>query len=610
MRRSTLKCPAFLFGSALAVSVLFAACGGHHDDSSAPPPTAATAWPGGVWSPGPATYGTKQTLQVSVPMSDGVVLKADISYPTDASGNRASGTFPVLLTQTPYLGTKPTAGDFFVQRGYIYVTAYVRGTTTSGGSFSFFSDRDAKDGAELVAWAAKSIQGSNGVVGLHGGSYAGINQMYTVASLGPGSPVKAMAASCMGSEFYRETYFAGGIPTQTLNFQRVIGASMGGDSGPTGAAFVADVTSGGPRAYDGTFWKTHTVGNLVQSVVNTNIPTLLWSSSGDIYAQSSMELYAYMQNAYAKQPIYGPMQKGVPASGRYQIVMGQGGHCANEDPNIQLEWFDTWLKGAPTNMEKTSMPIHVNELVSNKWFNTSHYPMVPTYTKYYLDNGGALSANQPTSTGQETLPWAQPSASSTLQYDSPTFANGGTLAGPISASVFASSTTKNLELIGTLQEIAADGTVTTLTSGTVLGSLSQNDPDRSWVDKNGVPSRPYGKYDADVYVPAGTVQKYDFLISPRFANIAAGSKLRLVVTTQAPTGVCSPSLGTDPCFPTAPQTASLTGSQVTIYHGGSYPSSLNLPLLNATCWKPSEKTTGPFWKTDPNVPDSGSPCQS
>jgi predicted acyl esterase len=262
-----------------------------------------------------------------------------------------------------------------------------------------------------------------------------------------------------------------------------------------------------------------------------------------------------------------------------------------------------------TGMEQTTMPMHVHEMVSNRWFNTSHYPAVPTYTKYYLDNSGALSPTIPSTAGQESMAWAQPSAASTVQYDSPVFTSGGTLAGPISASVFASSTTNNLELIATVQQVAADGTVTSLTSGTVLGSLSENDSDRSWFDKNGTPVRPYGKYDVDRYVPAGTIKKYDFAISPRFVQIPPGSKLRVVFTTQTPTDKCTPVLGTDPCFPTAPQTASLSGSMVTIYHSATNASSLNLPLLKASCWRSSDNPSVPYWNTDPTVLDANAPCQ-
>jgi hypothetical protein len=101
----------------------------------------------------------------------------------------------------------------------------------------------------------------------------------------------------------------------------------------------------------------------------------------------------------------------------------------------------------------------------------------------------------------------------------------------MTASLFASSTTPNLALIATVQEVDADGTATTLSSGTVLGGLRENDPARSWVEKNRVPVRPYGRFDADTYVPAGMV---NFLIWERFASIKPGSKLRLVLTTQAP----------------------------------------------------------------------------
>ena len=39
---------------------------------------------------------------VAVPMSDGVVLRADIHYPTvPENGRPATGPFPVLLSMTP-----------------------------------------------------------------------------------------------------------------------------------------------------------------------------------------------------------------------------------------------------------------------------------------------------------------------------------------------------------------------------------------------------------------------------------------------------------------------------------------------------------------------------
>ena len=102
--------------------------------SSAPGSTARSSG-SGSWQPEPASYGVSKPVDVPVRMDDGVVISTEVVYPTDpATGARAAGTFPVLLTQNPY-GTArsdPTApGDYFVQRGYIYVASAVRGTGAS-----------------------------------------------------------------------------------------------------------------------------------------------------------------------------------------------------------------------------------------------------------------------------------------------------------------------------------------------------------------------------------------------------------------------------------------------------------------------------------------------
>jgi len=59
-------------------------------------------------SPPKSSFVPKLDSQLAVTMSDGVELKADVSYPTDpATGERAPGPFPVLLTQSPYKTTDP-----------------------------------------------------------------------------------------------------------------------------------------------------------------------------------------------------------------------------------------------------------------------------------------------------------------------------------------------------------------------------------------------------------------------------------------------------------------------------------------------------------------------
>ena len=65
-----------------------------------------TPYPGGRYSPPEATCGTHVDQGLTVRMSDGLVLTADVTYPTDPStGQRAEGTFPVILTQEAYRGS-------------------------------------------------------------------------------------------------------------------------------------------------------------------------------------------------------------------------------------------------------------------------------------------------------------------------------------------------------------------------------------------------------------------------------------------------------------------------------------------------------------------------
>ena len=75
-----------------------------------------------TWAPRPATYGVAKESNVPITMDDGAVLEANVLRPADASGKPAKGTFPVLLTQTPYnkeFTSLNFENDYLIQRGYI-----------------------------------------------------------------------------------------------------------------------------------------------------------------------------------------------------------------------------------------------------------------------------------------------------------------------------------------------------------------------------------------------------------------------------------------------------------------------------------------------------------
>lgn len=196
------------------------------DATGTPSADPGTGYPGGRWTVSEAMYGTVVESNVQIAMSDGVVLVGDVSYPAELGSNRrATGEFPVILTQNPYgAGFGADSGSLFVTHGYIFASIDVRGTSRSDGTHDMFSPREAEDGAALVAWAA-TLEGSDGRVGLQGCSQLGINQLETATQLGPDSPVKAMIPACASGDFYRDTAFDNGIPTIVGNLLAVMASS-------------------------------------------------------------------------------------------------------------------------------------------------------------------------------------------------------------------------------------------------------------------------------------------------------------------------------------------------------------------------------------------------
>ncbi|MET0390490.1 MAG: CocE/NonD family hydrolase [Polyangiales bacterium] len=325
-----------------------------------------TGYPGGTWKVPAAMYGTVIESNIEITMSDGITLVGDVSYPTDLqTGQRAPGTFPVLLTQNPYgAAFGASYGEIFVTHGYIFASVDVRGTSRSAGTHDMFSPREAEDGAALVQWAA-TLEGSDGQVGLQGCSQLGINQLETATLLGAGSPVKAMIPTCASGDFYRDTAFDNGIPT-------IVGSLLA-------ATAPAD---GGDVSFYREYWKTRDRLARAPAIAAANIPTLLWSGWHEPGALGSLELYAALQNLTLGRPVDTQITADLEVSPRYQVILGDWAHGGGLDLGIELQWFDTWIKGVDTGLAtNTKTPLHLTELGGTKrWINSRCYPLVEDYT--------------------------------------------------------------------------------------------------------------------------------------------------------------------------------------------------------------------------------------
>lgn len=197
----------------------------------APPAAAATPDGGRLgaeWTAvtdGPQQYpGIHIDWDVPITMSDGVVLKANVYRPADASGRAVDTKTPVVVNMTPYtklvsavanaalslpqlgepimtfarelnLSGTPVSGladlikvtsggglrtfsvdPQLIKGGYTQVVVDVRGTGFSQGTWQVFQSREQQDTLETIDWAATQPW-SNGKIGMNGVSYSAINQV-------------------------------------------------------------------------------------------------------------------------------------------------------------------------------------------------------------------------------------------------------------------------------------------------------------------------------------------------------------------------------------------------------------------------------------------------
>lgn len=615
--------------------------------------------PGHDWTPEPATYGESKQENVPVTMADGTVLRATIDTPADpATGKPAAGPFPVLLTQTPYgnelagqLGQSAVGVDpYFVTRGYIDVSVDVRGTGNSGGQEDLFGPQQVSDGVALVHWAA-GLPHANGAVGLHGASYLGINQLLTAGAVGRNSPVKAIFPMVAANDLYRDTAFMGGLPDAEFDMLYLGGLLPLVDLLNPLAAFLRDPASlanavqvllqhsqntldynarflleaylGGPDAYDNAYWQARAPQNVLGNVVANGIPAYLVGGEYDLFQRGEPINYAALQNAWAGRPVTAPMSAGQPVTGRYQLLDGDYTHLgvamgASALEELQLKWFDTWLKGADTGMAQTPTPLHYFDSGAGHYRAETTYPIAGAKpTTFYFSgsrsgsapsqNDGTLTTTPPAGGGSDGVQWlpvgtsvcdrsidqwamGAPSLATSnlpkpvpcldddrpaqtgpgaLTYTTEPLSSAATLAGPISAKLFASANTTDTQWVVDVEDVAPDGVSKPLTQGALIGSARAVDESRSWsVDgKTVMPYHPYTSAAARPVVP-GQVTEYDVEVFPAYTTLAPGHRLRVTVQTSD-----FPHL-----LPTPPQLTALLGGRYDVRRSAVYPSSVTVPL--------------------------------
>jgi predicted acyl esterase len=317
-------------------------------------------------------------------------------------------------------------------------------------------------------------------------------------------------------------------------------------------------------------------------MARADIPMLFWSGWHEPGSLGSLELYTALQNLAAGRPQAAKIADGQEVSGKYQVILGDWGHAGGLDSGIELQWFDTWIKGIDTGLPKvTKTPLHLAELGGTKrWINASGYPLVPTYTPLYLASGRALSRSVPSSSGQDELTWDSVWIDS-IEYTSEPFAQGAMLAGPLAARLHVTSSNTNAQLVLEILDKAPDGALAQISTGSILGSMRSTDATKSWADDNGLPMRPYLALDKDEALTPNQPTQLDVPLWPSVWSVEPGHSLVVRIGTLVALQDCAGLLSVPRgCMLTDPMTQTLTGGVYNLHRGGELPSFIALPLLD------------------------------
>jgi putative CocE/NonD family hydrolase len=367
---------------------------------------------------------------VTVPMRDGVVLRADVYRPAD------TGRHPVLIMRTPYGkdgviadGSEPTVLRG-ARSGYAVVVQDVRGRFHSDGVFNPYRN-EGKDGYDTIEWAAAQPW-SNGKVGTFGLSYPGAVQwlaaMETPPHLITMSPAMTFASArhffYFGGAFNHDwmrwilNYIAPeerhrrGLKDGPLTEKdaEALWAARKWDLErylPTGA--LPELKTLAPwyaewleHPDDGAAWA---FADVTSAYPRMNVPALsfsAWHDSnyGPIGATTNfngMRTHGATPAARAGQRlVLGPWDHGDPGIAETKVGELDFGENAPIDYyGLILRWHDRWLKGIRNGVDE-GPPLRLFVMGEKVWRDENEWPLARAKpTEFYLRGPRRLAADPP-----------------------------------------------------------------------------------------------------------------------------------------------------------------------------------------------------------------------
>ncbi|MCM6772367.1 CocE/NonD family hydrolase [Nocardia sp. CDC159] len=602
------------------------------------PVTHADPDPGGAWTAlhdGPARYpGVHIDWDVPITMSDGTVLKANVYRPADAAGP-VTEQLPVVVNLTPYtklvsnvadsmlsvpvlsealmnflrgfdlsgiglggasdlgkalpggLARTFTADRNLIRSGYVQVVVDVRGTGFSQGTWQVFGEREQRDGAEVVEWAARQPF-SNGAVGMSGVSYSAINQLQTAERRPAG--LKAIFPVVPGNDLLRDiAATGGGVGTGFLPMwlAAVDGSKLIPDvqsllTGRFDMRWLADRLADPFTFVDYliaalTVPSIDAVPDYLRALIEDDspiraawlgdpgrieVPSFLYGGWHDIFSYDQTTLYRAI-------PLPGSHKKLIMGN-TFHVSSSSGLGAPGAPPRLdvlQRAWFDKWLKGIDNGIDGFA-PVTVWQQ-GGGWISAPEFPRPGMdYRRLYLDaapsgtvaisaHDGSLAAapgaparltvapglatmcsqDAATGTGGFTAVLdlctkdSRIAETGALTFTSPPVTAPTQVSGPIAVHLNTVLDATDGFWAVTVNDVAPDGRSTQWTYGQLTASLRAVNEDRATRSPNGDYTDPYPILTLDTRQPVvpGEPTVVDIGLNPTEGVLAPGHRLRVDV---------------------------------------------------------------------------------
>jgi putative CocE/NonD family hydrolase len=542
-----------------------------------------------------------------VPLRDGVRLAIDLYFPPTGDS-----PWPGILIRTPYM--KERYAEYtrmFTSHGYVVAVQDVRGRFASEGEWVPFVG-EGPDGFDSIEWLAEQ-DWSTGKIGMIGSSYDGFVQ-FAAAVEGPPHLVTIVPNVSVPDLFVQVPYEQGVFSNYSIIWTDVVESEATADLSGQALQRIREKDWAGMLDH-------LPVVDLDKRVLGREIPYYrewiehftydeYWTQSSTLEKLSALDLPVFLQSGWFDENTIGT-QLGYLALAKstnenLKMIIGPWGHTPFAESHfrdefmgeeamidlaaLRVRWFDYWLKGIDTGILDEPL-VQLYTMGPNTWLYADSYPLPQTdFTPLYLASrpgtpppkgAGQLQVGPPSSAGgfdsyiyDPGDPTPDPFThierddlegyerliavrEDLLAYETPALEEPLTLAGPISATLYASSSARDTDWFVTLYQVDPDGNL-----------------DR-FISRGMIRAKFRDSLEEPRLLEPGEVYPFDIELVHTGRTLARGTRLRLVISSSL-FPLYSRNLNTG--GHNEVETDYGTANQ-RIYHDAEHPSHLLLPVV-------------------------------